>query len=178
MTIIGIDVGEKGGVGSIKDGHAATVKMPTERSVIRDTLAALVHCPDVFVLIEKQGPRTVVTKAGSRIFCKGSHQLVGDYHYLLGLLDAWRVRYEIVSPKAWQKRMLCDLPKTDYAGRKRQSKERAEQLFRLGKMTDGESDALLIAEDGRRRWAGTEIIAEKNPKLSNKAAAELQELIA
>ena len=144
-TYIGIDPGKTGGIASIKDGRPATVRMPRLDSVIRDTLEPLVCQPDVFVTIEKQQGRPNM---------RGVNRLMEHYGFLRGLLEAWRVRYEAISPQRWQKVMLADMPETDYPGRKKQAKEIAERLFRLGRITHGESDGLLLAEYGRRKWQG------------------------
>ncbi len=77
-----------------------------------------------------------------------------------GMLFAVGVPYTIVPPKEWQKVMLAGMPKGDT---KAASILRAQQLFpsanlRPGKCRkdqDGMSDALLIAEYGRRQLCQT-----------------------
>ncbi|MDP2895053.1 MAG: hypothetical protein Q8Q12_00665 [bacterium] len=138
---IGIDPGKTGGIASIKEGHAATVRMPELDSVIRDTLAGLVKDPETFVVIEKQQGRPNM---------RGVNRLMEHFGFLRGLVSAWRVRHIIVAPKDWQRETLRGMPETDRAGRKKQAIEIADRLFATGKITDGEADALLLAEYGRR----------------------------
>ena len=145
---IGIDPGisksKPGGIAMI-NGHPwpQTQRMPLQRSAIREWLFSWTTGREdrIFVTIEKQQGRPNM---------KGVNALMTHYGFLLGLLEAWRLRHEEVNPIDWQRVMLRSMPKTDRAGRKKQALERAEQLFRLGKITDGEADALLIAEYGRR----------------------------
>ena len=147
MTVIGIDPGLHGGIASIKDGHAATVRMPRQRHVIEETLRILCQHANTFCAIEIQHLCGIEGR-------KTAFTIGYNYGFLVGVLDALGVRFMEVRAKDWQAEMFRGLPKAKTrAERKRQSMEVAEQLFRLGKISDGEADAVLIAEYGRRKLA-------------------------
>ena len=73
------------------------------------------------------------------------------YGTLLGILKTLKIPYEEIAPKKWQKAMLGSGRRTRKENKKL-SLEKAKSLFpylNIGKH-DGKSDALLIAEYGRR----------------------------
>lgn len=157
---IGIDPGRTGGIASILEGHAAMVRMPQTRNAIMSTLKALCSS-ETFVTIEIQH---VIGIEGRKTAFTIGYQ----YGFLLGVLETLGARFQEVKAVDWQKEMFRGLPHpTCRKERKALSMQVAEQLFRQGKITDGEADALLIAEYGRRKWIGTEIIAEKEKKSAN-----------
>jgi hypothetical protein len=145
---IGIDPGKTGGIASIKDGHAATVRMPKTRHLIEETLHCLCQHAGTFCTVEIQHVMGIEGR-------KTAFTIGFNYGFLLGILEALGVRFQEVRAVDWQAEMFRGLPKAKTRPeRKARSKEIAEQLYRLGKITDGESDALLIAEFGRRTWQG------------------------
>lgn len=85
---------------------------------------------------------------------------------LLGIFDALKISYELVTPKIWQKiYSFPALPRSDKKRKKLQHVETAERLFKShnpnlsfrgdrGGLKDGLADAFLIAEWLRRREVG------------------------
>ncbi len=78
------------------------------------------------------------------------------YGLWIGICAGLGLRYELVTPQRWQKEMLAGMQ-----GGKDASCIRAQELFpeadlkkgpRSKKLHDGRSDALLIAEYGRRTY--------------------------
>ena len=68
-----------------------------------------------------------------------------------GILVTLGIPYELVSPQAWKKVMLRDTAKDKGA-----AKLVASRLWpALGKLTDDEAEALLLAEYGRRLRGGS-----------------------
>lgn len=68
-----------------------------------------------------------------------------QYGFILGLLTAYKIPYEFVTPHKWQKDMGC-LSKGD----KNITKAAAQRLFPQQKVIHATADAILIAEYGRR----------------------------
>lgn len=114
-----------------------------------------VYRHDVSVFVEQSIPLPPNLKAGSlaqfqRGVCRG----------WTWLLTALGISHELIHPKTWQTAMLRDTPGKDTKAR---SILAAQRLFptvnlrrtaRAKKDDDGLTDALLIAEYGRRRRAG------------------------
>ena len=68
-----------------------------------------------------------------------------NYGFIQGLLTAYKIPYEYVTPQKWQKDMGC-MSKGD----KNITKAAAQQLFPQIKITHAIADSMLIAEYGRR----------------------------
>lgn len=68
-----------------------------------------------------------------------------SFGFIIGLLTAYQISYDFVSPQKWMKYMDC---KT--GGDKNVTKYAAQRLFPGVKITHGNADALLIAEYVRR----------------------------
>jgi len=70
-----------------------------------------------------------------------------------GMLAAFRIPYEKISPQRWKKDLLSDMPKEKDA-----SRIRAQQLFPRAELNlkkhHGRGDALLLAEYIRRTYNG------------------------
>ena len=123
---------------------------------------------DVFVFVEQSIPLPPKLKAGSlaqfqRGVCRG-------WSWMLTALE---IPHELVHPRTWQSSMLRDTPGKDTKAR---SLLVAQRLFptvelrrtaRSRKADDGLSDALLIAEYGRRRLAGLD------PRVPRKTATDV-----
>ena len=77
------------------------------------------------------------------------------YGTLLGILAALRLPYETVAPKKWQSEILG---KIDAGTSKAHARQWAQQNYPkadLGKRkSEDRSDAICIAEYGRRQWVG------------------------
>jgi len=156
MIFIGIDPGKKGGIASITPYEVGCWRMPETRSEI----AKLLHKYSgigTFVTIEIQH---VIGIEGRKTAFTIGYQ----YGFLLGALEVLGVCFQEVRAVDWQKAMFRGLPRPkSRKERKALSMQVAEQLFRLGKITDGEADALLIAEYGRRMWLGDKKVCEVKP---------------
>lgn len=136
MSYLGIDPGLKGGL-AILDGEGnvcAVTKMPaTERDILEWLQVKEVE-PIEFAMIEyvSSSPQMGVTSAFT--FGKG-------YGVLIGLVTAFGIPFEFVTPGKWQKKLGCLT-----GGDKNISKRKAQQLFPGEKITHATADALLIAE--------------------------------
>ena len=111
---------------------------------------------ELFVTVEESRPMPPNVKAGSLAqFNRGVST------GWLWMLTALRIPYQVVSPQNWQKIMLLGTPGEDT---KQRSIMAAKRLFpevslkrteRSRKDDDGISDALLLAEFGRRTFQWT-----------------------
>lgn len=170
MTIIGIDPGKEGAIAFIDDGYLQVYDMPM---LGNDKGAEIDHVslknildPDDSVCIayiEQQIPmpkQNIISTASC----------FKNYGILLGVIRTMGISSEIVSPNKWKKAMGVLMPKgskgTQYA-RKKASKaialRKASRLFPLhdfGKK-DGQAEAALIAEYGRRLIGGNARTEEK-----------------
>lgn len=143
MIIIGIDPGVSGGIAVLSPTETPfTLKLSETEHDIAAFLRGLRFNDNIFAYLEqvhampKQGVSSVFT------FGQG-------YGFLRGCLSSHGIPFETVTPQRWQKAMGC-LTKGD----KNVSKARAQQLFPGIKCTHAISDALLIAEFGRRIRTG------------------------
>lgn len=84
------------------------------------------------------------------------------YGALRMALVACRIPFESVRPQVWQYRMGCMS-----RGDKRVTRAKAQQLFPDTKMTHAISDAILIAEYGRRLRCHKELHLMQRDKTSN-----------
>jgi len=137
-TIIGIDPGQSGGIAILRDGTTEAYKMPETPRSIADFLEGFQGDSDTFAFLEKVHAMPRQGIASTAKFMRG----VG---VLDGILTAYEIPFDEVTPQRWQKEMGC-MTKGD----KNVSKRRAQQLFPMLKITHALADALLIAEYGRR----------------------------
>lgn len=76
---------------------------------------------------------------------------------IVGIAEALQIPYEIVSPQRWQKAILGDVPKGCSKDMARSMAQRLWPKADLGKRkTQDRSDALCLAEYGRRLWGRME----------------------
>lgn len=143
-TIIGVDPGANGGIAWITDGKACVEKMPDTLQDLWELLCDI-HTnmwqekqPPIKAYIEQvaSSPQMGVVSAFS--FGRG-------YGNLEMALTAAGIPFERVRPQVWQKALNCLT-----GGSKNITKARAQELFPNIKCTHSVSDALLIAEYGRR----------------------------
>lgn len=74
-----------------------------------------------------------------------------SFGQVLGVIEALGLRYQLVSPRAWQKPFLG----TGSGNPKNRAKVVTQRLWpACGDLSGGLIDALLIAEYGRRSWSG------------------------
>ena len=148
MTYIGIDVGKKGGIAVISD---EVIVYPYSDDCLK-TDCEKVKCQDVFCIVEKVGamPGQGVTS----MFNFGK-----SFGYILGVLEANKIPYQLVSPQIWKKEF--NLLKKDKA----ESIKVCKRLYpavsllpteRCTKESDGMAEALLISTYGKRLNNGKE----------------------
>lgn len=137
MNILGIDPGKNGGIALIGDFELSPLfyKMPETIKDVWDLISGL---PIHFAYIEKVNASPQMGVVSAFTFGRG-------YGFLLMGLHAAKIPFEEVRPYKWQKYMGC-LSKGD----KNITKDKAQQLFPMVKVTHAIADALLIAEYGRR----------------------------
>ena len=149
-SIVGIDPGLSGGIVQLAvDGTSSTVdvsvyKMPTTERDLWDLLEVFRKTSDR-VVIENvhSSPQMGVTSAFT--FGRG----VGGLHMaLVGL----RYRVDSVTPQKWRRALQCAPATPAQLGKKDTTltRARAQELFPHIRITNWNTDALLIAEYGRR----------------------------
>lgn len=143
-TIIGIDPGANGAIAWIQDGKPCVEKMPdTLRDLweLIDSICGLTsnhgYAPCIaYIEAVHSSPQMGVRSAFS--FGQG-------FGRLEMALAAAGIPFERVTPQKWQKALGCLS-----GGDKNKTKAKAQELFPTMKCTHATSDALLIAEYGRR----------------------------
>jgi hypothetical protein len=147
-TIIGVDPGANGAIAWITDGKPCVEKMP-------DTLQDLWELIDSIRYQEFATPR-IPSEHGLKAYIESvysSPQMGVKSVFTFGqgfgrlemALTAAGIPFERVTPKKWQGALGCRT-----GGDKNVSKRKAQELFPSMKCTHSISDALLIAEYGRR----------------------------
>jgi len=147
--IVGIDPGKKGGVAFVSTDLASVEVFPmqdtsTLADLFRERRSEIYRC-----FVEKQ---QVFPKQGA----VSSGNLMKHYGEILGILTALQIPFEEVPPKRWQ----AFIHGTKHKKRPRKEKKKmsiakAKQMFPGVKFKgDGEAEALLIAEYGRKTLAG------------------------
>lgn len=146
MIICGIDPGMSGGIAFLVVGGPAEVhKMPETEREIYDLLSR--HSIDrCYIEAVHSFPGQGV--ASSFTFGKG-------YGFLRGCLVALKIPFIDVSPMKWKRALGITFAAQDSKkDKKNGSKALAQQWFPLIKMNHAISEALLIAEYGRRlEWS-------------------------
>jgi Holliday junction resolvasome RuvABC endonuclease subunit len=139
MIWIGIDPGLSGGIAIIQQGlEAMAWKMPPTERDIADLLLSISKMDVHLCFIESVHslPRQGVAS---------TFKFGRSYGFLRGLLVAFKIPFDEVSPLKWQRAMGCLSH-----GNKNVTKAKAQQLFPQLTVTHATADALLIAEYCRR----------------------------
>lgn len=142
-NIIGIDPGASGAIVVFREsGSIFVIKMPPTPNEILQFLK--LHSVNSFCFIEKvQG---LPGNGGSAMFNFGK-----GYGHLEMALLANKIPFETVTPQKWQPTYQLGTKGSQTTTEwKNKLKAKAEQLFPNQKVTLWNSDALLIAEYGRR----------------------------
>ena len=150
MTIIGIDPGVNGGIAWIANNKVCVEKMPDTLQDLWELidnirLASQIevgrHCDNTHI-------RAYLEQVSSspQMGVKSSFTFGNGFGHLEMALTAAGIPFERVRPQVWQKAMGCMT-----GGDKNVSKRKAQELFPQIKCTHATSDALLIAEFGRRK---------------------------
>lgn len=158
--IIGVDGGLDGALVGLDDQGRILFKelMPTlgvkgkgRRTYDIPAITAHFHgLEDVHVWLEAAAPRPIqgVVAAFGTGFCFGLFQ---------GILTALNMPFTVIRPQQWQKVMFEGLPKTDtkqasaIIAKRLKPDEDWRATERSKKVSDGYTDAYLIAEYGRRK---------------------------
>jgi hypothetical protein len=179
MLHAGIDPGLRGGLAVLEDSGqvVAVVPIPTTLSDTGREQYDLPACRGLFagfprvelsVMVEKLQPLPSVFNRKDGV----KQQSGGIANFNRGLSHGWAwlltglgIPYELVPPQTWQRVMLQGIPGTDTKAR---SILAAKNLWprvsllrsdRSRVESDGLSDALLLAEYGRRQRMGGEVFA-------------------
>ena len=150
---IGIDPGLDGAVGvlcpnsKVETHRTPTLKVGSRRQLVVTEMVSIVlesyFHNRTFAILENVHSMPGQGVASSFSFGRG-------FGFWEGILAAIGVPYQLVAPQTWKAAMLRDMPKDKNA-----SKLQALRLWpELGRLSDGEAEALLIAEYGRRLHLG------------------------
>lgn len=142
-NIIGMDPGQSGGM-TLLDPEGGILSMHTFKATDHDIACVLRAWIErrahtwAFIESVHSMPRQGVASS----FKFGRH-----FGFLLGLLTAMQVPYELVTPQKWQRAMCC-MSKGD----KNITKAAAQRIWPHENWTHALADSALIAEYGRRQW--------------------------
>ena len=138
-SILGIDPGASGGIALITQDSAQVAKMPETEAEVFELLEAYAQNRPVKAYLERVA---AMPKQGvSSTFRFGQ-----NYGMLRAFLIALGIPFETVAPGMWQRSLGCLS-----GGNKRVTRAKAQELFPYLHCINATSDALLIAEYGRRK---------------------------
>ena len=147
---IGVDPGLHGALALIGPEAVRTFKTPIIKVGIKHhhevremarLVAECIYTNRIFAVLESVHSMPKQGVASSFSFGRG-------FGMWEGILAAYGIPYALVSPQTWKAVMLRDMAKDKGA-----AKLQAHRLWpNLDKLTDGEAEALLLAEFGRRQY--------------------------
>ena len=147
MIYIGVDPGKNGGIAIIDSDGAIAFPFSEERLIIElDGIAQEYEC-----ICYLEHVHAMPKQGVSSTFNFGM-----NFGFIQGVLKAYNIPYELVTPQKWKKEFSCTSDKNT-------SIEVCKRLFpgvnlkatdRCKKDHDGMAEALLIAEYGRRHYNG------------------------
>lgn len=150
MIYIGIDPGKNGGIAVITDTSYVVHSFSEDN---------LLNIMDIWeVAFDSVGVKCVLEKVNAMpnqgvvsMFNFGQ-----NYGFIQGVLKAYNIPYELVTPQKWKKEFSCTSDKnTSIAVCKRLFPNvNLKATDRCKKDHDGMAEALLIAEYGRRHYNG------------------------
>ena len=150
MTIIGIDPGIKGGIAWMANGKACVEKMPETLQDLWELIDNIRLASQIEIgrYYDNTHIRAYLEQVSSspQMGVKSSFTFGNGFGHLEMALTAAGIPFERVRPQMWQKFLGCMT-----GGDKNVSKRKAQELFPHIKCTHATSDALLIAEFGRRK---------------------------
>jgi hypothetical protein len=147
-TIIGIDAGKNGAIAWIADGKLCVEKMPDTLQDLWDLITDIAGVGRYSAKNQPSGPVKAYIESvhsSPQMGVKSAFTFGNGFGHLEMALTAAGVPFERVSPQKWQAALGCRT-----GGDKNVSKRKAQELFPAMKCTHATSDALLIAEYGRR----------------------------
>ena len=147
MIYIGVDPGKNGGIAIIDSDGVIAFPFSEERLLIElDGIAQEYEC-----ICYLEHVHAMPKQGVSSTFNFGM-----NFGFIQGVLKAYEIPYELVTPQKWKKEFSCTSDKNT-------SIEVCKRLFpgvnlkatdRCKKDHDGIAEALLIAEYGRRHYSG------------------------
>ena len=147
MIYIGVDPGKNGGIAIIDSDGVISFPFSEERLLIElDGIAQEYEC-----ICNLEHVHAMPKQGVSSTFNFGM-----NFGFIQGVLKAYGIPYELVTPQKWKKEFSCTSDKNT-------SIEVCKRLFpnvnlkatdRCKKDHDGMAEALLIAEYGRRHYNG------------------------
>ena len=147
MIYIGVDPGKNGGIAVIDNDGAVAFPFSEERLLIY--LEGIAHEYECVCYLEHV--HAMPKQGVSSTFNFGM-----NFGFIQGVLKAYGIPYELVTPQKWKKEFSCTSDKNT-------SIEVCKRLFpgvnlkatdRCRKDHDGIAEAFLIAEYGRRHYNG------------------------
>lgn len=163
-TYIGIDPGLKGGV-AVRGYAMQYAPMPVMKFDRRNSVDVIALRELMDTLVSNQGDPFVIIESAQK-FSAGTNSLTSTwfgYGRITAMLELAGLPFHVVaSPRTWQKEFWVrpKLPKGQKFDTKEASVNAAKRLFpgydflptpRCSKPSDGITDAVLLAEWGRRR---------------------------
>lgn len=148
MIYIGIDPGKNGGIAVFKDLCEYVEVRPYSDDILLNNMK-VGRTFDIICYLEQV--HAMPKQGVSSTFNFGM-----NYGFIQGVLKAYGIPYELVTPQKWKKEFSCTSDKNT-------SIEVCKRLFpnvnlkateRCKKDHDGMAEALLIAEYGRRHYNG------------------------
>lgn len=138
--VLGIDPGKSGAFAVLDRRTKKIISVLKSANVNGGDIADWIHeiqnakrCQIVYAAIERVN---AMPKQG----VASSFNFGLNYGRSLGILDALRIPYDLVSPQTWQKELKC-LTKGD----KNITKDKARRIWPSYQVTHADADALLIA---------------------------------
>ena len=138
---MGIDPGKSGAVALISLDRTNVFTYTFSKHTEHDLCNLLRDTGDVIDMCHIEKVHSMPKQGVASVFTFGK-----NFGWYIGVLDTLKIPYEFITPQRWQKEMSCRS-----GGDKNVTKRRAQQLFPKIKMTHAIADALLIAENLRRR---------------------------
>ena len=146
MTIIGIDPGASGGIAWTHEDGIRAEKMPDTMQGVWELIIHIVNDSAMIYRHTEFKAYLEQVHSSPQMGVKSAFTFGNGFGHLEMALTAAGIPFERVRPQMWQKSMGC-MTKGD----KNVSKRKAQELFPHIKCTHATSDALLIAEFGRRK---------------------------
>lgn len=160
MIYIGIDPGKNGGIAVIHDVNKYNHKVIDNHVYSDDKLIELVKLYEYIHRVDNEYIFCILehVHAMPKQGVSSTFNFGMNFGFIQGVLKAYGIPYELVTPQKWKKEFSCTSDKNT-------SIEVCKRLFpnvnlkatdRCRKDHDGMAEALLIAEYGRRHYNGRE----------------------
>lgn len=148
MIYIGIDPGKNGGI-AIMDDIGVLVTPFSEESLLKK-LDGILFLDDAICILEHV--HAMPKQGVSSTFNFGM-----NFGFIQGVLKAYKIPFELVSPQKWKKEFSCTSDKNTSIDvcKRLFPKVNLKTTERCTKDHDGMAEALLMAEYGRRHYHET-----------------------